>query len=784
MPTADGLKRRGNKIMKKRIFGCSVLILLIAAMIFTAIAGVHIGNVNIPEKLGLFSDEGGIKRGLDLDGGASITFRPVLDADYSGNIGEDIDIVIEVLRKRLTNLGYTEANVYKIGNDKIGVEIPGISNADEAINTLGKTALLRFIDSNGNTVLEGSDILSAAAGMDQSISNSNAAYVVSLSLSDDAVEKFAKATAEMATLSASDKNYISIFLDDSEIARPRVEKEINSSTCQITNLDLESAQEYAALISAGRLPFSLEASDYSSIGPTLGAGALENSVLAAGIGLLIIAVLMLVFYRLPGLVSVVSLAFYVSIVGVILALFEVNLSLPGIAGIILSIGMAVDANVVIFERIKEELRLGKSVMASVKAGFSKAIVAVIDSNITTLIAAIVLLVFGTGTIRGFAITLLIGVIVSMFTAIFVTKYLLNSLIKFNVKNPYLYGLKKKNSEKKFALNYSKYSKIIAVATAVIIVVGVSLGVVSYAVKGSPVGINWGIDFTGGSVIDISIMKDVEKSDLEKTEAILAELGEKNPTVSVTEIPAIDTSVLKSTQVITIKTATSGNEIQGKIVEKMAEEFNLPYTAADNSSEKDDEIDASQIEWLLSCNSVGPAAASDLMRSAVLSAAIASVLMLIYITIRFDLFSGIAAVVALLHDISMMIILNSIFGIQTNLTFIAAVLTILGYSINATIIIFDRVRENIKLGNGKTFGEIVDMSTSQMFSRSLFTSLTTLATIVTLYFLGVPSIKEFAFPIIVGIVCGLISSLFISGSIWTLLKNAKEKSALKKKENNA
>lgn len=763
--------------MKKRIIGCSLLVILIAAMICFAIFGINIGNFNVPEKLGLFSDEGGIKRGLDLDGGASITFRPVLDENYSGNIGEDTEVVIEVMRKRLTNLGYTEANVYKIGDNKIGVEIPGISNADEAINMLGKTAKLSFIDSNGDIVLEGSDIVSAVAGMTQNSINTETAYVVSLTLTNEAVEKFSEATKKMAALS-SDRNYISICLDDTEIARPRVDSQITSSTCQITNLSYSEAKEYAALISAGRLPFALEVSDYSSIGPTLGKGALENSVLAAGIGLLIIAILMIAIYRLPGVVSVISLAFYVSIVGVILALFEINLSLPGIAGIILSIGMAVDANVVIFERIKEELKLGKSVMASVKAGFSKAIVAVIDSNITTLIASIVLLIFGTGTIKGFAITLLIGVIVSMFTAIFVTKYLLNSLIKFNIRNPYLYGLKKSKEKKPFIISYSKFRKPIAIITVVIIIAGISLGVVSYTVKDSPIGINWGIDFTGGSVIDISLMRDIESSDIEKTEQILKDLGEKNSTVSITEIPSIDTEKMNSSEVLTIKISGSGNNIQRQIVEKMANEFELPYSETKNEGENN--IDASQIDWLISCNSVGPAAASDLMKAAVLSTVIASVLMLVYITIRFDLFSGIAAVVALLHDISMMIILNSLFNIQTNLTFIAAILTILGYSINATIIIFDRIRENNKLGTQKTFSEIVDESTTQMFTRSVFTSLTTLSTIVTLYFLGVPSIKEFAFPIIVGIVCGLISSLFISGSIWTLLKNAKQKRAEKKK----
>ncbi len=756
--------------MAKRIISCVLLLLIIAGLTYTGIFGLSIGKIQLPEKLGLFTDGAGIRRGLDLDGGASITFEPVVPEGYTGNVSEEIDNVVGTMRKRLTNLGYTEANVYRIGDIRIGVEIPGISNAEEAISTLGQTAKLEFIDSEGNVVLTGSDIVSAEAGMLSSEAASSQGggmnYVVNLTISSDAVSKFADATARMAQ-KASGSNYIAIKLDDATIASPQVSSKIDSDTCQITNLDLESAKEYAAVISAGKLPFALDAIEYRSIGPTLGVGALENSLLAAGIGLLIIAVFMILLYRLPGLVSVVSLVFYVGLVSFIMMIFKINLSLPGIAGIILSIGMAVDANVVIFERIKEELNIGRSVGAAIKAGFKKAIIAVADSNVTTLIAAIVLYLFGAGTIKGFAVTLAIGVIVSMFTAVIITRFLLNSLVVFNIRKPALYGYSEKAAKKEAkVLSLTKAKTPIAIAGAVIIVVGITLGVLSYTVDRFPAGMNLGIDFTGGSELNVSLMRPVTDEDIKTVEELLKnDLGEEAPLVQKIEVPAVDVEALNTTDILLIKTRQNGNEFQKKIISALSEKFSLPYASAS----EEEKVDAEKITWLLSSDSVGPAAATDLIKSAVLATVISALLMLAYIAIRFDFFSSVAAVVALLHDISMMIILNIIFGVQVNLTFVAAVLTILGYSINATIIIFDRIREHHKKGEG-SYDEIVNRGVSQTIKRSLYTSFTTLATIGTLYFLGVPSIKDFAFPIIVGIVCGFFSSVFLSGSVWAILKD--------------
>lgn len=428
--------------MKKRIIGCSLIFLVIVMLIYVAIAGISIGNFKLPPKLGLYNDELGIRRGLDLDGGASITFAPTIPEDYSGDVDKGIDNVVEVMRKRLTNLGYTEANVFRAGEVNVTVEIPGISSPEEAIDILGQTAKLQFVDSDGIVVLTGENIVSAQSGYD----GQDRRFVVYLEISEDSVDDFTEATKRMIKKPYG-QNYIAITLDDAVIAQPIVETVITSSTCVITTMSQEEAVEYAAVISAGALPFALEVFEQRTIGPTLGDGALESSLIAAGLGIVLIVILMIMLYRLPGIVASVSLILYVALVGVILAVFQVNLSLPGIAGIILSIGMAVDANVIIFERIKEELYSGKSVAGSVRSGFDRALIAIIDSNITTVIAAIVLLIFGKGTIQGFAVTLLIGVICSMLTAVIVTKYLLRSLVIFGIRHPWLYGLSKKKAAK-------------------------------------------------------------------------------------------------------------------------------------------------------------------------------------------------------------------------------------------------------------------------------------------------------------------------------------------------
>ena len=430
--------------MKKSIAKLIIALLVIVTSVVVVLAGMNISVFNYDISYPNALDENwGIRQGLDLVGGSVITY----EAQADNVTDEQMQSVENVLRNRLDSLGYSEATVARQGDKKVRVEIPAIQDPQQAVETLGQTAVLTFQDSDGNVVLEGADVESATAAYEATDETGVAQHHVKLKLKDSGVSKFYEATTN-ASSKASGSNYIAIKLDETVISQPTVEKPINSSECVISGgfTDASETGELAALINSGNLPFSIQHVELSSIGPTLGDEALSTSLIAAGIGIIIILLFMLFMYRLPGLVADIALLAYIAIVVYIMTFFRINLSLAGIAGIILSVGMAVDANVIIFERIKEELNLGKTIKTSVQSGFNRAFIAIVDSNITTLIAAVVLYIFGTGTIQGFAVTLAIGTIVSMFTAIFITKYLLGLIVDMKIKNPALYGAKKKAKE--------------------------------------------------------------------------------------------------------------------------------------------------------------------------------------------------------------------------------------------------------------------------------------------------------------------------------------------------
>lgn len=416
----------------KSIAKFSIVVIIIALLAYIAACGLPLGSKQIYKAL---DPEHGIKRGIDLAGGSEIVFEPNTDDKVTET---EMDAAQEVLRTRLTSLGYTEAVVSKQGSDKIRVEIPSVDNPEEAVEILGATAKLSFTDYTGAEVLGGKDVKSAKAAYDTVDANGGKAYIVKLQLTSEGTKKFSEATARVSQLTDGN-NYISIMLDDKVISSPSVKTTIDSDECYIEgDFDKDSAAALASQIQAGQLPFSLKVVDMRSIGATLGEKALDNSLLAGAIGLGIIILFMIFMYRMCGLIASISLIGYISIVALILSGLRINLTLPGIAGVILTIGTAVDANVIIFERIKEELTNGKTIRAAVDAGFHRAFTAILDSNVTTVIAAAVLWVFGTGTIKGFAVTLFIGTVVSMFTAVFVTRFLLRQLTGFNLKNPKLY----------------------------------------------------------------------------------------------------------------------------------------------------------------------------------------------------------------------------------------------------------------------------------------------------------------------------------------------------------
>jgi len=430
--------------MKKSIAKLIIALLVIVTSVVVVLAGMNISVFNYDISYPNALDENwGIRQGLDLVGGSVITYEAQAD-----NVTDDqMQSVENVLRNRLDSLGYSEATVARQGEKKVRVEIPAIQDPQQAVDTLGQTAVLTFKDSDGNVVLEGADVESATAAYEATDETGVAQHHVKLKLKDSGVQKFYEATTA-ASSKPSGSNYIAIMLDETTISQPTVQNPINSAECVISGgfTDATETGELAALINSGNLPFSIQHVELSSIGPSLGDEALSTSLIAAGIGIILILLFMLIIYKLPGLVADIALMAYMAIVVYIMTFFRINLSLAGIAGIILSVGMAVDANVIIFERIKEELNLGKTIKTSVQSGFNRAFIAIVDSNVTTLIAAVVLYIFGTGTIQGFAVTLAIGTVVSMFTAIFITKYLLGLIVDMNVKNPALYGAKKKKKE--------------------------------------------------------------------------------------------------------------------------------------------------------------------------------------------------------------------------------------------------------------------------------------------------------------------------------------------------
>ncbi len=426
--------------MSRSIIKFTAIIAVIAALLFIALYGLDFtDSVRFPGVL----DPDGVVQGLDLKGGSVIVF----EAQEANPSEEQMNTVANMMRTRLDGLGYSEATVTRQGTKKVRIEIPSISDPEQAAASLGATAQLKFVDYEGTEVLTGSDVKTASYEYGPTSEMGASEHYVSLTLTPEGAKKFSEATARVASLASSGSNYIAILMDDMIISAPMVSQQIDSEECIISgSFEAESAKALASNIRSGQLPFSLAQVELRAISATLGDTALKTSLIAGLIGLILVMLFMLFFYRLPGFLASIALAGYIAIVGIILANLHVNLTLPGIAGIILSVGMAVDANVVIFERIKEELRLGKTVRSAVDAGFNRALSAVIDSNITTIIAAVILIWLGTGTIKGFGTTLLIGVVVSMISAIFVTKFLLKQTIGMNIKNYWLYGLKKSTKE--------------------------------------------------------------------------------------------------------------------------------------------------------------------------------------------------------------------------------------------------------------------------------------------------------------------------------------------------
>jgi SecD/SecF fusion protein len=693
----------------------------------------------------IMDTKNGIRLGLDLVGGSRIVYEAELPEGYDhANLADDMESVQKIIRQRLTYKGFTEATVTLSGENRVTVEIPQITNPEEAVQTLGSTAQLTFRDADNKEWLSGTDVKKAVYAYGRPTGTELAdIHYVQIEFTSEGRKKFAEATKAVAARSTANggdgKNVLFIVMDDQLISYPSVSEAIDNDSCVITgNFTQESATELANLINGGQIPFSLKQIELRSVGPQLGANAMQTSLTAGAIGILLVCLFMLIIYRVPGLVACLALGFYIVLEAIIFSLIHVNLSLPGIAGILLSIGMAVDANVIIFERIKEELRAGKTVKSAIESGFKRAFAAILDSNITTLIAAAVLFWKGTGTIVGFATTLGIGVIISMFTALTVTHFLLNRMVDFRIRSPKAYGLREQKQERKH-FPILKNFKIYGIISILLVATGL------VALLMLPTGhnlFNLSIDFAGGTEMEFNMNQTV-------TQEIQSEVAEL-----VKETAGVDASVTSSgdkNEQVLIRSTSIDSETREKVIAAMEEKYGL------------DEND------LYGNEDVSASVGSDLQQAAFISAIVAIVLMLIYITIRFELTSGLAAVCCLVHDLLIMLSVYVWFQIPLDTGFIAAALTILGYSINASIIVFDRIRENLRTARKEPFEDVAERSVWQTMGRTINTTLTTLFTVGMIFLLGVPSLKQFTLPLIIGIIAGAWSSIMLSSSFWAFFR---------------
>ncbi len=698
-----------------------VTVLLLGLLSYTAVYGIGTAKEGAARN---------IKQGLDLAGGVSITYQVVGEEEPSE---DDMKDTIYKLQRRVE--GYsTEAQVYQEGSNRINIEIPGVSDANAILNELGQPGSLYFMSSDGAEVLNGSDIADARAGTQQDRMG-NSEYVVQLRLKEEGATKFSVATA----LAAPNHDIIYIIYDGMIVSAPSVQVPINDGTAVITGMaSFEEAEKLASTIRIGGLKLELEELRSNVVGAQLGSEAIRTSLMAGAIGMALVVLFMIVVYFVPGFAASLALGIYVGLMVILLNAFDITLTLPGIAGIILSIGMAVDANVIIFARIREELATGKTVQSSMKIGFQKALSAIIDGNVTTLLAALVLGIKGSGSVRGFAQTLALGIVVSMITALFVTRMILHALFALGLQDAKFYGVGKERKTWNFL---SRKAIFFAVSLLVIAAGGVCMGL-NRSATGDV--LNYSLEFKGGTSTNIVFNEDmsIEELDAQVVPVIEGITGDGNVQAQ---------KVSGSTEVI-IKTRTLTVAERETLNEALSTQFGV-------DTEK------------ITAETISSTISSEMRGDAIIAVLIATVCMLLYIWLRFrDIRFAASAVVALLHDVLVVLAFYAAAKVSVGSTFIACMLTIVGYSINATIVIFDRIRENLGQAGKKTdLAEVVNKSITQTLSRSIFTSLTTFFMVGALFAVGVTSIREFALPLMAGILCGTYSSICLAGALWYVMR---------------
>ena len=740
----------------------AIIILLCALLVLLGVGYVDLNGVDA-EGTASASD---ISLGLDLAGGVSITYQVVGDEEPDAT---DMADTIAKLQKRVENYS-KEAIVYQEGTDRINIEIPGVTDANKILEELGRPGSLYFIaetdkdgnanysmqavtDAQGNAsyayalnktidelkadgsiMLEGTDVKTATAGSIKDQTMGNSTYAVDLVMTEEGTKKF-----EEATRNAYEKGEtLGIYYDGSFVSVPSVKGVFSDGNAQISPMNsYEEAESLASTIRIGGLKLELEELHSKVVGAQLGVEAISTSLKAAVIGFIVVAVFMIAVYFLPGFASVIALGIYVALVVLLLNGFDITLTLSGIAGIILSIGMAVDANVIVFARIREELATGKTVKSAMQIGYDKALSAIIDGNVTTLIAAAVLWLLGPGTVKGFAQTLALGIVLSMFTALVVTKYIMKAFYALGLKDPKWYGVGKEHKTVNFL---GKKGIFFGLSLAVILAGFITMGVYKMNTGDA---LNYSLEFKGGTATTVTFDKSYTLEEIN---------SEMVPLIESTTGSAVQIQTVQGSNEVIFKTGSLDVDQRQALNQMFVDNFGVDET-------------------LITSETISSTISNEMKSDTILAVVVAIICMLIYIRFRFsDIRFGVSSIACLLHDVLVVITFYALARVSVSNTFIACLLTIVGYSINATIVIFDRVRENMAVMTKKDdLQDVVNHSITQTLSRSLFTSLTTLVMVGALYIWGVTSIRDFALPLMVGIICGAYSSVCIAGALWYVLR---------------
>lgn len=729
-------------VKRGRIVAFFLLVLLVFSTIGTTMTGIT-------------KD---IKLGLDLQGGFEILYKvsPAKKGDVIDK--KALNSTVEALRQRVDVLGVSEPSIQIEGNDRIRVQLAGVTNQKQARDLLSTQANLTFRDVNDKVLMDGTDL--AQGGAKQSFDQSNQPSV-SLKLKN--AKKFEKITRELSQKPAPN-NLIVIWLDYEEgkdsyqkeatkqnpkyLSAASVSSVLTQPDVEISggNFTVKSATQLAELLNAGSLPVKLDELYSTSVGAQFGEEALHTTILAGIIGIGIIFLYMLFFYRLPGLIAIITLSFYVYLNLLVFDLMHVVMTLPGIAALILGVGMAVDANIITYERIKDELKTGRSVISAYRAGNRRSLATIFDANITTMLAALVLFFYGQSSVKGFATTLMIGIVLSFITAVYGTRLLMSLLVNsrwfdkkpdyFGVKKEQIHDLSKDDGTTVLPtvwdkIDFVKYRKAFFTFSSVLVIIGI----ISVAVF----RLNLGIDFTSGTRIEIPANHTVTQAEIQRE---MKSLDIKTDDVVITG-KSNDTGVVRVVGVL-----------NKKEIANLKDHFKDKYGSEPNVS------------------TVSPTVGKELAKNAMMAIVIASIGIIIYVTIRFEFYMALAAVLALLHDAFFIVTVFSLTKLEVDLTFIAAVLTIVGYSINDTIVTFDRIRENMQKFKSKTFDDlafIVNLSLRETFTRSMNTVLTVVIAVVALLVFGSESIQNFSIALLVGLILGAYSSVFIAAQLWLVWK---------------